>query len=65
MRKNHRQVVRLALHAAYRRQCFAEVCLRLSSRTNQRNEHLSAVQGRRPDLVLHNRVSARELMLFF
>src|SRR5208282_6590507 len=44
-------------------QRFAEVCLRLSRRVCQGNEHLPAVQLRRPNVILHDRVAASETVL--
>jgi hypothetical protein len=64
MRQVHREIVRLALHAADRDDSFAEVRLRLAGRMHQRNEHLPAAQLRQTQVVLHDRVAARELMFF-
>ncbi len=64
MRKIHRKIVRRALDAADHDQSFAEVRLRLPGWMRQRHEHLAAAQLRRPQVVLHDRVAAGELMLF-
>ena len=64
VRQVHRQIVRLALHAADHRLRLAEVRLRLPCRMRQRNEHLPPTQLRRPHIVLHNRLAARESVLF-
>jgi hypothetical protein len=56
--------MRLALHAADHRKSLAEIRLRLSRRMHQRNEHLTATLGRGTQVILHDRVAARELMLF-
>src|ERR1019366_4430302 len=60
----HRQVVRLLFHAGNHHQRFAEVRLCFARRMRQRNEHLPAVQLRRPHVVLHDRVAANETVLF-
>ncbi len=64
VRQVHSQVVRLPLHAGDHHQRLAEVRLRFARRMRQRNEHLPAMQLRRPHVVLHYGVAARELMLF-
>jgi hypothetical protein len=56
--------MRLLLHAGDHHQRFAEVSLRLALSMSQWNEHLPAVQLRRSHMVLHDRVTARETVLF-
>ena len=64
LRKVHRQVVCLLFHAGDHHQHFAEIHLRLTGRMHQRYEHLLAAQHRCAHIVLHDRVAARESVLF-
>jgi len=64
VRQIHGQVVRLLLDAGNHHQRFAEVRLRLARCVRQWHEHLLAVQRRRTHVVLHDRVAARETVLF-
>jgi hypothetical protein len=65
VRKVHCQIMRLALHAGDHHQRLAEVGLRFARWMREGNEHLPAAQRRRPHIVLHYRVAAREPMFFF
>jgi hypothetical protein len=60
----HRQVVRLLLHTRNHHRRLAEVRLRLARRVRQGHKHLPVAQHRHVHVVLHHRVTARELMLF-
>ena len=64
VRQVHRQVVCLLFNSGNHHQRFAEVRPRFARRMRQRNEHLPAVQFRKQNVVLHNRVAVREAVLF-
>jgi hypothetical protein len=64
VRQIHGQIVRPLFHSRNHDQCFAEIHLRLAGRMCQRHEYLSAVQCRCAHVVLHDRVAARETVLF-
>jgi len=64
MRQIHGQVMRLLLHSGNHHQRFAEVHLRFTRRMGQGNEHLPGVQLFAAHIVLHDRVAARESVLF-
>ncbi len=65
VRQIHRQVVRLLLHSGNHHQRFAEVHLRFARRMGQRHKHLPAAQLFAAHIVLHDRIAARETVLFF
>src|SRR5450755_2460997 len=56
--------MRLLLHSGHHHQRLTEVSLCLACRVRQRNEHLLATQLLPMHVVLHDRVAAREPMLF-
>ena len=59
------QIVRLLLHAGNYNQRLAKIHLRLARCMRQRHEHLPAANLFATHVVLHDRVVARESMLFF
>lgn len=64
MWKVYRQIMRLLLDAGYHNQRFAKICLRFARRMGQRHEHLPGAQLFATNIVLHDRVAARESVFF-
>src|ERR1035437_9063051 len=63
LRQVDRQKVRLLLDAPDLHQSLAEIRLRVPGRVHERDEHLLAPDPLLPDVVLHDRVAAREAVL--
>jgi hypothetical protein len=64
MRHIHRQIVSLLFDAGYHNQCLAEVYLCLARRMGQRHKHLPGAELFATNIVLHDRVAAREPVFF-
>ncbi len=63
MGKVHDEEVNRLLYAADHRRRLAKVHLGVAGRVRERNEHLAQAKPSLPNIVLHNRVAAREAVL--
>ena len=64
VRQIYREIVRLLLHPRDNNQRFAEIGLRLARSMRQRHKDLPAAYLLATNVVLHDRVAARELVFF-
>ena len=63
MGKVHDEEVNHLLCAAYHRRRLAKIRLGVAGRVRERNEHLARAKPTLPNVVLHDRVAAREAVL--